>query len=63
VVSRPGHRYEIPQGARVQRLDTVELPVSSSEIRARLAAGDDQVDIPEAVLKYIRQRNLYSSQM
>lgn len=59
VVSRPGHAYEIPEGARVHRLDTVELPVSSSEIRRRLAAGDTEVPVPRRVLSYIRERNLY----
>jgi nicotinate-nucleotide adenylyltransferase len=60
VVSRPGHRYNIPEGARVERLDSVELVVSSSEIRERLAAGDQQVDAPRAVLYYIREKNLYA---
>ena len=46
----------------MHRLDTLQLPVSSSEIRARLAAGEAQVDAPPAVLGYIRERNLYSSQ-
>ena len=62
VVSRPGHRYDAPEETRVHRLDTLQLPVSSSEIRARLAAGEAQVDAPPAVLGYIRERNLYSSQ-
>src|ERR1700689_2766159 len=30
VVTRPGHTYLSPPGARVQRLETVALPVSSS---------------------------------
>lgn len=59
VVSRPGHAYEVPEGARVHRLDTLELPVSSSEIRRRLAAGDYGVPVPERVLSYIRERKLY----
>lgn len=59
VVSRPGHRYAVPQGARVHRLETVELPISSSEIRRRLAAGGDRVDVPAAVLAYIRTLGLY----
>jgi len=63
VVSRPGKPYEIPAGARVHRLDTLELDVSSSEIRTQLAAADDRVDVPPPVLRYIRQRNLYSPQM
>ena len=60
VVSRPGHRYGVPEGARVHRLDILDLPVSSSGIRERLAAGDDRVDAPPAVLRYIVERNLYS---
>ena len=31
-----------------------------SEIRRRLASGDNQVDVPAAVLGYIRARALYS---
>ena len=59
VVSRPGHRYDIPPEAAVHRLETVDLPVSSSEIRRKLAAGDDRVDVPPPVLEYIRARGLY----
>ena len=59
VVSRPGHRYDIPAAATVHRLETVDLPVSSSEIRRQLAAGDDSVEVPAAVLDYIRARGLY----
>jgi len=59
VVSRPGHDYQIPAGARVHRLETLALPVSSSALRARLAAGEDPAEIPAAVLAYIRSRGLY----
>ena len=59
VVSRPGHRYHIPENARVERLETVDLPVSSSEIRSALAAGQRSSEIPEAVLSYIFERGLY----
>ena len=59
VVSRPGHCYASPPGAAVHRLETMDLPVSSSEIRRRLAAGDDRVEVPAAVLDYIRARGLY----
>jgi nicotinate-nucleotide adenylyltransferase len=59
VVSRPGHQYEAPEGARVHRLDILDLPVSSSGIRERLAAGDARVEAPAAVLDYIAARNLY----
>jgi len=62
VVTRPGARWEIPPGARVSELAGLELPVSSSEIRARLAAGDLDVPLPPAVLAYILERQLYRSQ-
>lgn len=59
VVSRPGNLYEIPAGARVHRLDGLDMPISSSDIRRRLEAGDDSVPVPPAVLRYIRERGLY----
>ena len=59
VVSRPGHRYRIPESARVERLETLDLPVSSSEIRAALASGKRPEEIPEAVLEYIYRHGLY----
>ena len=59
VVSRPGRAYTVPAGARVYRLEGVELAVSSSEIRQTLAAGDDRVEVPPAVLAYIREHGLY----
>jgi nicotinate-nucleotide adenylyltransferase len=59
VVSRPGHRYRIPRGARVERLETVDLPVSSSEIRNALAAGRRPAEIPKSVLTYIYRHGLY----
>jgi nicotinate-nucleotide adenylyltransferase len=54
VVARPGVKYDIPPETRVWSLDKVQLPTSSSQIRARLAAGDSAVDVPAAVLHYIR---------
>jgi nicotinate-nucleotide adenylyltransferase len=59
VVTRPGHHYSVPPGARVHRLDTLALPVSSSEIRARLAAGEFPTEVPPQVLAYIREKGLY----
>jgi len=59
VVSRPGRAYLEPEGARVHRLEGMDLPVSSSEIRRKLAAGDDRVEVPPAVLAYIREHGLY----
>lgn len=59
VVTRPGHDYSSPAGARVHRLDTVALPVSSSEIRQELAKGKTPAVLPGAVAEYIQQRGLY----
>jgi len=59
VVSRPGHAYDVPEGAAVERLDSVELPISSSGIRLRLAAGEDPEEVPGAVLGYIAEHGLY----
>lgn len=61
VVSRPGAIYEIPAGARVFRMDDLDLPVSSSEIRRKLAAGDTEVAAPPGVAAYIRQNGLYGA--
>ena len=61
VVSRPGHRYQVPPETRVERLDTMELPISSSEIRRKLAAGEITLDVPGAVLGYIASRYLYAT--
>jgi nicotinate-nucleotide adenylyltransferase len=59
VVTRPGHPYSAPPGARVHRLDTVALPVSSSEIRRKLSAGEIPEELPPAVSRYIFERGLY----
>ena len=61
VVTRPGHVYESPTGAKVHRLETVALPVSSSEIRAALARGETPAELPKAVLDYIRANGLYTT--
>ena len=60
VVTRPGHRYASPPGAIVHRLETVALPVSSSEIRSRLARGEVTRELPLCVTEYIRQHHLYT---
>jgi len=59
VVTRPGHNYENPPGARVHRLEALALPDSSSEIRRALAAGETPGDLPPAVADYIRKNGLY----
>ena len=59
VVTRPGHDYATPAGARVLRLETLALPVSSSDIRAALARGEASEELPPAVAAYIREQGLY----
>ncbi len=59
VVSRPGATYHIPAGARVLRLDNVQLPIASRELRAKLAAGEAAPEIPAAVREFIARRGLY----
>ena len=59
VVTRPGHDYAVPEGAKVERLETLALPVSSSEIRERLAAGEPVPELPPKVSQYIREKGLY----
>lgn len=59
VVSRPGHVYDTPPEAAIERLDTVEMPVSSSLIRAALAGGVHPAHVPQRVLEYILSRRLY----
>jgi nicotinate-nucleotide adenylyltransferase len=61
VVTRPGHDYETPPGARVHRLDTLALPVSSTDLRVQLAAGESPKELPSAVLEYIRTGHLYGA--
>lgn len=61
VISRPGHHYAVPPAVRASRLDTVELPVSSSQVRQELAAGRRPAEVPAAVLDYIVQKGLYAS--
>jgi nicotinate-nucleotide adenylyltransferase len=61
VVTRPGHAYVAPAGATVHRLETVALPVSSSEIRQALARGETPPELPPAVAQYIHAHRLYGA--
>jgi nicotinate-nucleotide adenylyltransferase len=61
VVSRPGHLYETPPGARLERLDTLRLRTSSSAIRAALAAGLEPAGVTQPVLDYIYEHGLYGA--
>ena len=58
VVARPRAKYHIPSAARVCRV-SLDLDVSSSQIRKDLASGKRDVAVPGGVLEYIRQRRLY----
>ena len=61
VVTRPGAGWETPPGAVVHELTGLQLPVSSSEIRAQLMRGAPGVPVPRAVLTYICEHGLYGS--
>lgn len=63
VVSRPGNAYDVPPGASLERLDTLDLPISSSAIRRRLAAGERPAEVPECVLDYIYEHGLYGARV
>jgi nicotinate-nucleotide adenylyltransferase len=59
VVQRPGKQYHVPAGARVHRLSELELPVSSSTVRNRLANGKPTPELDDAVRAYITEHGLY----
>ncbi len=61
VVTRQGYQDKAPPGARIHRIDGIDLPVSSSDIRARLAAGQTTPELPSAVRHYIDSHHLYSA--
>lgn len=60
VVKRPGHGYSIPEGAVVHRLGSVNLAISSSDIRLKLSLGERPQELPSAVYTYIREHGLYT---
>lgn len=59
VLSRPGHEYSVPKGARVLRLESLSMDISSSTIRDRLSRGDTDVPVPPPVLEYILAQEIY----
>jgi nicotinate-nucleotide adenylyltransferase len=59
VVSRPGHVYQPPQGVSFDRIDDIEVPISSSAIRRALANRETPTGIPPAVLNYAVLHGLY----
>jgi nicotinate-nucleotide adenylyltransferase len=62
VVSRPtGPVPGVPPGWRAERVDGPQVPVSSSEVRDHLGAGQPvEGMVPEAVIRCIRRRALYA---
>jgi nicotinate-nucleotide adenylyltransferase len=61
VVARPESEYRVPLGARVHRLDGLALQVSSSLIRASLAAAEPTPELDDKVRAFIEERGLYGS--
>jgi nicotinate-nucleotide adenylyltransferase len=59
VVARPESEYRVPAGARVHRLDGLALQVSSSGIRASLAAAAPTPELDDKVRAFIEERGLY----
>lgn len=61
VVARPGVEYHVPENARIERLDGLDLPVASTGIRARLRLGEPTPELPPNVRKFIEERGLYGA--
>ena len=59
VVARPGREYHVPPDAFVHPVAGLSLPVSSSTVRERLAAGEPTPELPAEVRAFIEQRGLY----
>jgi nicotinate-nucleotide adenylyltransferase len=63
-VTRPGHSLQVPKSPHgaVSLLEIPALAISSTDIRARVKAGKP-IDylLPEPVIDYIQQNNLYRS--
>ena len=59
VVSRPGFPISVPVPIDYDRIDTIALSISSSEIRRTLAAGECTETLPAPVLHYALTQGLY----
>lgn len=59
VVTRPGASYNPIEGVCAREVTGLSLTTSSSGIRAQLARGETDVDLPPGVLDYIREHRLY----
>lgn len=60
-ILRAAERYQREYGASVRLLSAPPLPLSSRELRSRLAPQDESAEalLPAGVLSYIRERGLY----
>jgi len=61
VASRPGHLYQSPPGVEFDRIDDIEVPFSSSEIRRALASRQRPAGLPALVLDYAVSHGLYGA--
>ena len=61
VVSRPGHSYEAPAAIEFDRIDDIEISISSSEIRCALASRQMPQGLPAVVLDYAVSHGLYGA--
>jgi nicotinate-nucleotide adenylyltransferase len=61
VVSRPGHLYQSPPGVEFDRIDDIEVSISSSGIRRALASRQSPSGLPAAVLSYALGHGLYGA--
>ncbi len=61
VATRPGETYQVAAGACVLPMDGLQLPVASTDIRARLAAGQATPELPGSVREYIDAHGLYGA--
>jgi nicotinate-nucleotide adenylyltransferase len=59
VVSRPNAEYTPPAEVNFERLDTLSLDISSSDIRRALARGERPASLPADVLAYVETYRLY----
>ena len=61
VASRPGHLYQSLPGVEFDRIDDIEVPISSSEIRRALASSRSPAGLPADVLNYAVSHGLYGA--
>ncbi len=61
VMSRPGSPLELPSGWRAVALESDDLDISSSAVRAAVGAGRSVAGrVPDSVIRHIESRGLYA---